>query len=112
MNTRNRETSTNSIFIEPVDGFPDLLTLHEANSQRYPYLLESVAHGNLQARYDILFAFPGGSLLLDADMRLHANERQLDGNDFLSNIDTWWQEERQPSSLDQEIGRASCRDRV
>ena len=103
MNTRNREASTSSIFIEPVDGFPDLLALHEANSQRYPYLLESVAHGNQQARYDILFAFPGESLVLDADMRLHADKRQPDGNDFLSNLDAWWQEERQPSSLDQEL---------
>lgn len=103
MNTRNREASTSSIFIEPVDGFPDLLALHEANSQRYPYLLESVAHGNPQARYDILFAFPGESLVLDADMRLHAGKRQPDGNDFLLNLDAWWQEERQPSSLDQEL---------
>jgi anthranilate synthase component 1 len=77
--------------------------LHEANSQRYPYLLESVAHGNPQARYDILFAFPGESLVLDADMRLHADKRQPDGNDFLSNLDAWWQEEHQPSSLDQEL---------
>jgi anthranilate synthase component 1 len=103
MNTRNREASTSSIFIEPVDGFPDLLALHEANSPRYPYLLESVAHGNPQARYDILFAFPGESLVLDADMRLHAGKRQPDGNDFLLNLDAWWQEERRPSSLDQEL---------
>jgi anthranilate synthase component 1 len=103
MNTRNREASTHSTFIEPVDGFPDLLALHEANSLRYPYLLESVAHGNPQARYDILFAFPGESLVLDADNRLRADQRTPEGNDFLSNLDAWWQAERQASSLDQEL---------
>jgi anthranilate synthase component 1 len=44
----------------------DLLALHRVNPQRYPYLLQSVAHGPLQngahgadvARFDILFAFP------------------------------------------------------
>ncbi len=103
MNTRNREASTSSTFIEPVDGFPDLLALHEANPQRYPYLLESVAHGNLQARYDILFAFPCESLVLDADMNLHADVRALNGDDFLLNLDSWWQEQRQESSLDHEL---------
>lgn len=103
MNTRNREASTTSIFIEPVDGFPDLLALHEANSLRYPYLLESVAHGNPQARYDILFAFPGESLVLDAEMHLHSDNHQIQGNDFLTNLDAWWQEQRQTASLDQEL---------
>ncbi|WP_126457271.1 aminodeoxychorismate synthase component I [Sulfuriflexus mobilis] len=103
MNTHNRESSASVTFIEPVEGFPDLLALHEANPQRYPYLLESVAHGNPQARYDILFAFPGESLVLDADMHLHADTRRPEGNDFLSNLDAWWREEQQPSSLDQEL---------
>ena len=43
----------------------DLLALIRANPARYPYLLESVAHGPAQARYDILFAFPGETLRLD-----------------------------------------------
>lgn len=35
----------------------DVLALHRLNAQRYPFLLQSVAHGQL-GRYDILFAFP------------------------------------------------------
>ncbi len=41
-----------------IDEYFDLLTLHQLNPERYPYLLESVVHGTAQARYDILFAFP------------------------------------------------------
>lgn len=41
-----------------IDDYFDLLTLHQLNPERYPYLLESVVHGTAQARYDILFAFP------------------------------------------------------
>lgn len=41
----------------------DLLALHCHNPQRYPHLLESSATG-AQGRYDILFAFPGESLVL------------------------------------------------
>ena len=103
MNTRNREASTNSTFVEPVDAFPDLLALHEADPERYPFLLESVAHGNPQARYDILFCFPGDSLVLDSDMQLHADDRKTRGHDFLSNLDSWWQEQRQTSKLDHEL---------
>ncbi len=46
--------------------FPDLADLHATNPGRYPHLLESVAHGTPQARYDILFAFPGETLTADA----------------------------------------------
>lgn len=72
---------------EPVD----LLGLHEYRPERYPFLLES--HGtaqssdNQQARYDILFAFPGESLELRADV-LHGREGS-DQNDFLSALDGW-----------------------
>ncbi len=46
--------------------FPDLADLHAADPARYPHLLESVAHGTPQARYDILFAFPGETLTAGA----------------------------------------------
>lgn len=36
----------------------DLLNLHAHNSERYPFLLESVAQNARIGRYDILFAFP------------------------------------------------------
>ncbi|MDH5327368.1 MAG: aminodeoxychorismate synthase component I [Gammaproteobacteria bacterium] len=49
----------------------DLLQLHQLNSQRYPYLLESVAHSSANGHYDILFAFPQFSLVLDPLNGLH-----------------------------------------
>jgi len=69
---------------------PDLADLHRANPSRYPHLLQSTAHG----RYDILFAFPGASLVLDSDGRLRG---PLDGalpagDDFLGGLDGWWQQ--------------------
>ena len=50
-----------------LDGRRDLLAPAAAFPQRYPCLLESVLHGTPQARFDILFAFPQGSLTLAAD---------------------------------------------
>ncbi|TNF98328.1 MAG: aminodeoxychorismate synthase component I [Gammaproteobacteria bacterium] len=46
-------------------GEVDLLYLHQNNKDRYPFLLESVAHGTDQARYSILFAFPGETIQCD-----------------------------------------------
>jgi anthranilate synthase component 1 len=43
-------------------GEADLLCLHRTNKGRYPFLLESVAKGTRQARYSILFAFPGQAI--------------------------------------------------
>lgn len=55
--------------VREIDWLPDLLPLHEFAPQRYPHLLESVAHGtaeaDAQSRYDILFAFPGETLAGD-----------------------------------------------
>ena len=42
-----------------LSGLPDLLKLHALQPERYPFLLESAAHGTAQGRYSILFAFPG-----------------------------------------------------
>lgn len=42
----------------------DLLALHRVNPQRYPFLLQSVAHGDRQTRYDILFGFPSQQIRL------------------------------------------------
>ena len=43
---------------QTLKAVPDLADLHALNPARYPHLLESVAHGTPQARFDILFAFP------------------------------------------------------
>ena len=49
-----------------MDYHRNLLDLHRINPQRYPFLLQSVAHGTAQARYDILFAFPQQSVSVQA----------------------------------------------
>ncbi|HHH44488.1 MAG TPA: aminodeoxychorismate synthase component I [Gammaproteobacteria bacterium] len=59
-------------------GF-DLLDLHALDPGRYPHLLESAAHGP-QGRFDILFAFPGESLVL----------HDLHDFDFLRALDAHW----------------------
>ena len=73
--------------IQPLDGILDLLALHRVNPQRYPYLLQSVAHGASVARFDILFAFPGDTLRLDTADKLSESD------DFLAQLDKRWQTE-------------------
>ncbi|MEQ6341476.1 MAG: aminodeoxychorismate synthase component I [Gammaproteobacteria bacterium] len=101
--------------IRQLDIYQDLLGLHLAHPQRYPFLLESVAHGTPHARYDILFAFPGQSLALCMDAQVsrevRCRERPLtafhtlngdgllvNGLDFLDNLDAWWARERIPTT--------------
>jgi len=61
--------------------------LHRLNPSRYPHLLKSTAQG----RYDILFAFPGASLVLDANGILSTPETVTPcSNDFLKTFDNWW----------------------
>lgn len=65
----------------------DLLRLHSSHPERYPYLLQSVARENSQARFDILFAFPGETLRLTPDA--------ISGDvDFLKQLDACWQEQQ------------------
>ncbi|MGN6281969.1 aminodeoxychorismate synthase component I [Frateuria sp.] len=79
-----------------LDGRRDLLAPAAAFADRYPCLLESVVRGSAQARYDILFAFPGDRLTLHGDGRLLDREgRELEGR-FLDALDAAWQAERQP----------------
>ena len=75
--------------VHTLAAFPDLTRLHATHPQRYPHLLESVAQGTPQARYDILFAFPGNTLRLEADGRLHWPGPPVTG-DFLSALDQVW----------------------
>ena len=75
--------------VRKLDAFPELSLLHQRQPQRYPCLLESVAHDTAQARYDILFAFPGSRLTLAADGGLDRDGQCL-GGDFLSTLDEDW----------------------
>ncbi len=78
--------------IERLDGWPDLVALHAGAPERYPFLLESVAHGPAQARWDILFACPGDRLFVDGS-----------GDPFLPALDDWWRRERNPALSDARI---------
>lgn len=68
------------------------LALHQTSPSRYPFLLESAASGTPQGRFDILFAFPGDSLVLDANYRL-TGPAAAGATDFLSGLNGWWQHE-------------------
>ena len=65
----------------------DPLELHELNPCRYPHLLESAAEGP-NARWDILFAFPGETLTLHADGQLAGIPGA--GGGFLDRLDQCW----------------------
>ena len=74
-------------------GISDLAAIQQANPERYPFLLHSAAAGGEagNGRYDILFAFPGERLRLQADGRLAG--RATGRGDFLSALDDWWRAE-------------------
>ncbi len=87
-------------------GSFELLQLHRLNTARYPHLLESAARGGVQARYDILFAFPGEVLTLQADGFLtgvESVERKRDKG-FLSTFDRWWGQAMFPAPVTMKIG--------
>ncbi|MDX1252980.1 MAG: aminodeoxychorismate synthase component I [Gammaproteobacteria bacterium] len=83
--------------IRQLDIYPDLLGLHLARPQYYPFLLESVAHGTSHARYDILFACPGRTLALGGLDTLSGDGLSIRSTDFLDNLDAWWSAERVPA---------------
>ncbi|MDH3900979.1 MAG: hypothetical protein OEU51_08035, partial [Gammaproteobacteria bacterium] len=72
-----------------VDRAFDLVDLLDSDSLRYPHLLQSTAHG----RYDILFACPEESLVLDAHGLHGPGSGQAD---FLTGFDAWWSSLRTP----------------
>jgi len=83
-----------------LDGRRDLLAPAAAFADRYPCLLESVVRGNAQARYDMLFGFPGDRLTLHADGRLLDGQGRALENRFLDALDAAWQSERQAQTDD------------
>jgi len=83
-------TSTPGYVCRTLTAIPDLAALHARDPRRYPHLLASTARGTPRARYDILFAFPGDSLTLDAGWRLRRNGEPLGPGDFLDAFDRLW----------------------
>ncbi|MDH5435572.1 MAG: aminodeoxychorismate synthase component I [Gammaproteobacteria bacterium] len=82
------ETTSQTLTVKRVNISRDLFLLHTANKERYPFLLESVAHGTAQSQFDILFAFPQERLEL----------QELNGKDFLSQLDNTWRQHKQATT--------------
>ena len=86
--------------VRAVDKLLDLADLHRHNPARYPHILKSTAQG----RYDILFACPGPSLVLDAGARLTVPVALTpSSNDFLAAFDSWWQQQRTGAPVDSRL---------
>ena len=73
-----------------VDPGFDLAALHAAHPTRYPHLLESVTRGGAQGRYDVLFAFPGSSLVCDATGTLRWDDQPQAPAKFLDRWHELW----------------------
>lgn len=84
------ESAHAGVLIRRLHVAPDLAALHAAQPQRYPHLLESVAHGTPRGRFDVLFAFPGETLELKADGHLRFAGRDMEQGDFLAAFDALW----------------------
>jgi len=86
------KTPTSPCF-EIIQNISDLLPLHQQWQQEFPFYLQSAISdpGTYQnARYDILFAFPQETLILEKDGLLSGSEIHYDSNDFLSEFDHLW----------------------
>ncbi len=80
------------VLTREVESFPALFDLQRSRPDRYPHLLQSVAHG----RYDMLFACPGDSLVLQANGELlRPAGLSTRDNDFLRGLDAWYQRDSQ-----------------
>ncbi|KAF1687521.1 aminodeoxychorismate synthase, component I [Pseudoxanthomonas broegbernensis] len=77
--------------LHPLPADTDLLALHRLAPSRYPLLLESVAAGTAQGRWDLLLAADGHGLRLDADGITRDLAGQVHPGGFLQALDTQWQ---------------------
>jgi len=76
-----------------ISGPGELRRLNRQFPDRYPYLLQSTADGGELGRFDILFAFPGESLVLQQGCTLSGHNKGKQSG-FLEALDAWWAEER------------------
>ena len=72
-----------------LDDCVDLLALHRFAPERYPFLLQSTAAASNRGRFDILFACPGDSIVLE--------HQEFD---FLDELDRRWQQQLSASEFD------------
>lgn len=80
--------------IKKLNQVVDLLAVHELNSKRYPYLLESVANGNDNSRYSVLFAFPQATITLSELKHLQADNIEFSSNNFIEALNQWFVREK------------------
>jgi len=74
-------------------GPDELRRLNQTHPSRYPFLLQSTAQGGELGRFDILFAFPGKSLVLSENGDL-SGQGASSQSQFLKALDNWWSEEK------------------
>ena len=74
-------------------GPDELRRLNQLHPSRYPFLLQSTAQGGELGRFDILFAFPGKSLVLSENGDLSGQGASMQSQ-FLKALDNWWSEEK------------------
>ncbi len=82
-----------------ITGPDELRRLNQTFPSRYPFLLQSTARGGALGRFDILFAFPGESIALDAARGL-TGRCGSQHSEFLPALDEWWATERTPPTED------------
>ncbi len=78
----------------PLPSDTDLLALHRHAPSRYPLLLESVASGTAQGRWDMLLAASGQGLQLRSDGTTCTLSGEPLAGSFLEALDTQWREYR------------------
>lgn len=76
----------------PLNPDLSLLAVHAAAPDEFPGLLESVAHGTAQARFDVLFAMPEEHLELRGGKLTGPGAAEAGGR-FLPALDAWAAEE-------------------
>ncbi|MFK8032476.1 MAG: aminodeoxychorismate synthase component I [Gammaproteobacteria bacterium] len=82
LNVLPDKSKARALHVRELDSHPDFVALHRLNPKRYPFMLESAAHGTPQGRYDILFAFPQQDIVLNAE-----GGSLQDQPDFLEQLD-------------------------
>ncbi|HET6586442.1 MAG TPA: aminodeoxychorismate synthase component I [Oleiagrimonas sp.] len=93
------EANASPVIVRKLPGRRDLLAL-AANPQRYPCLLESVAHGTPSSRWDMLLAFPQQTLCLQANGCLMLDGVPQPSDRFLPALNNLWQAEKTTASTD------------
>ncbi len=85
----------NPPIVKALKAWPDLAALHQSHPDRYPFLLESVAHGPAQARWDFLLGFPGERLWQDANGIIQSDIPDCTiERGFLETLSSWWRSSR------------------